>query len=160
MRRGDAEAHGTISRPQKPPPNPPLDILRRNVLNVDILDGKWTAGDRVEMDKLASIAVDHIGRLKRGVDQDGAGPNRSKPLDKLPWSAELFGRAYVTKAETEATDTWSPLFPNRWILRATVKPVSPTLRNRAGTATLPGKMPDRPTSEVSSWICVLLLASS
>ncbi len=91
-----------------------LDILRRNVLNLDILKGKWPPGDVIEMAKLASMAVDHIDRLKRGVDQlkDDACPSRSEPLDKLPWWAELFGRAYVTKAETESTSTWSPLFPS------------------------------------------------
>jgi hypothetical protein len=95
--------------PPKAAAETPLDILRRNVLNVDILKGKWTAGDRVEMDKLAAMAVDHIDRLKRG---DGVGLIRSEPLDKLPWWAELFGRAYVTRAETELTGTRSPLFPS------------------------------------------------
>jgi len=112
-------AKAAAEAPPKAAAETALDILRRNVLNVDILNGKWPAGDRVEMDKLVSIAVDHIDRLKRGVDQpkDGAGPNRSEPLDKLPWWAELFGRAYVTKAETESVGTSSPRFPSMTSLK-------------------------------------------
>ena len=37
----------------KPAPESPLDILRRNVQNVDIVRVLWTAGDRVRLDELA-----------------------------------------------------------------------------------------------------------
>lgn len=74
-----------------------LDILRRNVLNADAtLKGLWTAGDRVQMDALIAMAVQHIDELKR------------INLNKLPSWAELFGRAYVTTAGTELVNvhTW------------------------------------------------------
>jgi hypothetical protein len=67
-----------------------LDILRRNVKNADgVLAGKWTAGDRVQMDSLVNMAVKHIDDLKKLKDDQG------RFLDRLPTWAELFGRAYI-----------------------------------------------------------------
>jgi hypothetical protein len=79
-----------------------LDILRRNVQNVQSVVGKWTAGDAVQLDKLIKVVLNHIDNLKGIKDQAG------KPLDKLPWWAEIFGRAYIFKAGTELIYTYRP----------------------------------------------------
>src|SRR5260370_2669354 len=74
----------------KPAAETSLDVLRRSVLNADAnLKGLWAAGDRVQMDSLIAMPVKHVDDLKR------------MNLNKLPWWAELFGKAYVTEAGTE-----------------------------------------------------------
>jgi hypothetical protein len=79
-----------------------LDILRRNVQDVRSVAGKWTAGDRVQLDRLIKMVLNHIDALKGINDQAG------KPLDKLPWWAEIFGRAYIFKAGTELIYSYRP----------------------------------------------------
>jgi hypothetical protein len=81
--------------PSKPAPETNLDILRRNVLNIGNVVSKfhgekvWTAGDRVQLDRLAQLAVNHIDRLKNIKDQAG------HTLVQLPWWGEVFGRVYL-----------------------------------------------------------------
>jgi hypothetical protein len=87
LKRMEESAGGTVA---KPVAETSLDILRRNVLGTDAkLKGFWTVGDRVQMDALIAMAVKHVDELKR------------MNLNKLPWWAELFGRAYVTTAGAE-----------------------------------------------------------
>jgi hypothetical protein len=67
-----------------------LGVLRANVLNVDArLKGFWHTGHRVEMDRLVAMAIKHIDALIKNNQ------------DKLPFWAQLFGKAYVGKVETE-----------------------------------------------------------
>jgi hypothetical protein len=82
-----------LVNPEKPKPaaQTVLDVLRRNVQDVKRLAGKWTAGDRVAMDALVAMAVKHIDNLKKLKDKNG------KPLETLPFWAELFGRAVLAK---------------------------------------------------------------
>jgi hypothetical protein len=76
----------------KPAVETSLDILRRNVLNIDSVvakfhgDNVWTAGDRVQLDRLIQLAVNHIDRLKSIKDPAG------HLLVQLPWWGEVFGR--------------------------------------------------------------------
>jgi hypothetical protein len=77
---------------------PPLDILRRNVQDVNKLKGKWSAGDRVKMDQLVEMAVANIDRLKL------------QENDKLAWYAEILGASYVIskKYYSHARDIGTP----------------------------------------------------
>jgi hypothetical protein len=80
-----------LANPEKPKPAAQigLDVLRRNVQDVKGLAGKWSAGDRIAMDALVAMAVKHIDNLKKLKDKNG------KPLETLPFWAELFGRAVL-----------------------------------------------------------------
>jgi hypothetical protein len=75
-----------------------LDILRRNVLNIASVvanfhgDARWAAGDRVQLDRLVQMVVNHIDTLKGINDQAG------KPLETLPWWGEVFGRVFADQA--------------------------------------------------------------
>ena len=68
-----------------------LDILRDNLLDETPVIGAWSAGDRVAFDPLVKLALKHIENLK------------DMRLNKLPWPAEMFGRAYVTKYDPMPT---------------------------------------------------------
>jgi hypothetical protein len=67
-----------------------LTELHACLLDDGVVRGKWTAGDQVEVDKLVNMAIDHIDHLM-GMD-----------LNDLPWPAELFGRAYITRFDPVA----------------------------------------------------------
>ena len=62
----------------------PLDILRRCVLDESWSKKNISVGDRIDFEPLVTMAVRHIDSLKQ------------LGLTKLPWRAEMFGRAYVT----------------------------------------------------------------
>jgi hypothetical protein len=67
-----------------------LPELHACLLDDSVVRGKWTAGDQVQVDKLVTMAIDHVDRLM------GMG------LNDLPWPAELFGRAYITRFDPVA----------------------------------------------------------
>jgi hypothetical protein len=77
-----------------------LDILRRNVLNIAAVvakfhgDSRWTAGDRVQLDRLVQIATRHIDALGSVKYAPG------KPLEALPWWGEVFGSVIVDFSST------------------------------------------------------------
>jgi hypothetical protein len=81
----------------KPAAETRLDILRRNVLNIGAVvskshgDDVWTAGDRVQLDRLVQLAVNHIDRLKATKDPAG------HLLVQLPWWGEVFGRVNLER---------------------------------------------------------------
>ena len=70
-----------------------LADLHACLLDDSEVRGKWTAGEQVQVDGLVNMAINHLDRLM-GMD-----------LDDLPWPAELFGRAYVTRYDPMAM--WS-----------------------------------------------------
>jgi hypothetical protein len=76
-------------------PETKLDILRRNVLAMPSavtripIENWWTAGDRVQLDRLVQVAVQHIESLQRVTDQ--AGNHR----ENLPSWGQVFGMVYV-----------------------------------------------------------------
>jgi hypothetical protein len=67
-----------------------LDVLRANLLDETPIKGKWTAGERVAMDQLIKMAVNHVDYLQ------------SIGLTKLPWPVEMFGRAYIRPDQYDA----------------------------------------------------------
>ena len=101
-RPGSAPAPALTQSTSTPAAETMLDILKRNVQDVRSIAGKWTAGDAVQLDRLIKMVLEHIENLKGIKDQGG------KLLDKLPWSAEIFGRAYIFKAGTELIYTYRP----------------------------------------------------
>ena len=100
-----------------------LDILRRNVvkmpsvvspsnwanvqqwtegLNIPSVaqgfdgDTRWTAGQRVQLDGLVKMAVNHIDQLKSRKDDAG------NPLVDLPFYGEVFGTAWIGRVQPGA----------------------------------------------------------
>jgi hypothetical protein len=101
-RPGSAPVPAPTQSTRTPAAETKLDILKRNVQDVRSIAGKWTAGDAVQLDRLIKMVLAHIDTLKGITDQSG------KLLDKLPWWAEIFGRAYIFKAGTELIYTYRP----------------------------------------------------
>jgi hypothetical protein len=62
-----------------------LPELRASLLDDTPTRGEWTAGERVELDKLVNVAIKYIdGRIQAKIQDIG-------------WDALLFGRAYITR---------------------------------------------------------------
>jgi len=88
-------ASGKPARPQ-PVYEHPIDMLRRNLLNIAAVvaqfegNFRWSSGDRVQLDQLIRMAVEHIEVAK--LAQEGTGVTGSLTL---PWWGTVFGWAII-----------------------------------------------------------------
>jgi len=80
-----------VPKSVEPAPKSFLPDLRAALLDETQVRGRWPAGEQVEVARLVNMAINHVDSLI------------SMGLTDLPWDAELFGRAYITRFDPLAT---------------------------------------------------------